>query len=100
LFLWEKGLNAKAIHKEMFSIYDRKYLSRKAVHNFVEKCGKRFADDEEAETKVRTWLKQQSKDLHAARFDTLVKRKDNCIKCWWKICKVINVFSSFGCHKF
>jgi hypothetical protein len=36
---------------------------RKAVHNWVEKCGKLFADDEEVETEVRKWLRQQSKDL-------------------------------------
>jgi hypothetical protein len=30
-FLWTKGLNSKDIHKEMFSIYSGKSLSRKAV---------------------------------------------------------------------
>jgi hypothetical protein len=37
-FLWAKGLNAKDIHKEMFPVYGRKCLSRKAVHRWVEKC--------------------------------------------------------------
>jgi hypothetical protein len=32
-----KGLNAKKIHKEMFSVYGRKCLSRKAVLNWVDK---------------------------------------------------------------
>jgi hypothetical protein len=36
-FLWAKGLIAKDTHKEMFPIYGRKCLSRKAVHNWVEK---------------------------------------------------------------
>jgi hypothetical protein len=36
-FLWAKGLNAKDIHKEMFSFYSGKLLSRKAVHNWIEK---------------------------------------------------------------
>jgi hypothetical protein len=36
-----KGLNAKDIHKEMFPVYGGKCLSRKAVHNWVEKA----ADD-------------------------------------------------------
>jgi hypothetical protein len=35
---------------------------------------KRFADDEEVESEVRKWLKQQSKDFYAAGFDTVVKR--------------------------
>jgi hypothetical protein len=44
--------------------------------------GKRFTDDEEVETKVWKWLRQQSKqskDFHAVGFDALVKRWDNCI---------------------
>jgi hypothetical protein len=36
-FLWEKGLSAKDVHKEMFPVYSGKCLSRKAVHNWVEK---------------------------------------------------------------
>jgi hypothetical protein len=52
-FLCEKGLNAKDIHKEMFPVYCGKCLSRKAVHNCVEKRGSGFADDEEFETEVR-----------------------------------------------
>jgi hypothetical protein len=48
-----KGLNAKDVHKEMFRVYGGKYLSRKTVHNWVEKPGKLFADDEEVETEVR-----------------------------------------------
>jgi hypothetical protein len=35
--LWEKGLNATDIHKETFPVYGGKSLSRKAVHNWVEK---------------------------------------------------------------
>jgi hypothetical protein len=42
--------------------------------------GKRFADDEEAETEVRKWLRQQSKDFYAAGFDAaLAKQWDKCI---------------------
>jgi hypothetical protein len=46
--LWEKGLNAKNIHKEMFPLYGGKCLSRKAVHNGVETFSQgrsRVADD-------------------------------------------------------
>jgi histone-lysine N-methyltransferase SETMAR len=46
--LWAKGLNAKDTHKEMFHVYGGKSLSRKAVHNWVEKfsqgCSKVAAD--------------------------------------------------------
>jgi hypothetical protein len=34
-FLWTRGLNVKDAHNEMFPVYGRKYLSRKAVHNWV-----------------------------------------------------------------
>jgi hypothetical protein len=41
-FLWEEGLSAKDIHKEMFPVYGRKCLSRKAVYNWVEKFSQAF----------------------------------------------------------
>jgi hypothetical protein len=69
-FLWAEVLNAKDIHKEMFHVYNGKCLSCKAVHN---------ADDEEVETEVRKWLRQQSKDFYIAGFDLLVKQWDRCI---------------------
>jgi hypothetical protein len=34
-FLWGKGLNTMDIHKEMFTIYGGKCLSRKALHNWA-----------------------------------------------------------------
>jgi hypothetical protein len=73
-----KGLNAKDIHKEMFPDYCGKCMSLKAVQKWVEKRGKRFTD-EEVETEVRKWLRQQSKDLYAAGFDAQVKLWDKCI---------------------
>jgi hypothetical protein len=77
--LWEKGPSAKDIHKEMFPVYGGKCLSRKAVHNWVENRGKRFADDEEVETEVPKWLRRQSEDFCAAGFDAMAKRWDKCI---------------------
>jgi hypothetical protein len=73
-FLWAKGLNAQDIHKEMFPVYGGKCLSRQAVHNWVQKRDKCFADDEEVETEELKWLRQQSGDFYAAGFDALVKR--------------------------
>jgi histone-lysine N-methyltransferase SETMAR len=40
--------------------------------------GKGFAD-EEVETEVWKWLRQQSKDFWAAAYDTLLKQWDKCI---------------------
>jgi hypothetical protein len=40
-FLWAKRLNAQVIHKEIFPAYVVKYLSCKAVHNWVEKFSQR-----------------------------------------------------------
>jgi hypothetical protein len=47
--------------------------------------GKGFADDEEVETEVRGWLRQQSKDYCALGFVALVKRWD----------KYVNVFGGY-----
>jgi transposase len=47
-YLWAKGLNAKDIHKEMLPLYGGKCLSRKVVHNWVEKFSQgrsKVADD-------------------------------------------------------
>jgi hypothetical protein len=44
---------------------------------------KRFAKDEEVETEVRKWLKQQTKYFYAASFDALVTRWDKCISVGW-----------------
>jgi hypothetical protein len=70
-FCWAKGLSAKDIHTEMFHVYGGKCLSRKEVRNWVADV---FAADEEIETEVWKWLRQQSKDLYAAGFDARVKR--------------------------
>jgi hypothetical protein len=48
----------------MFPVCGEKCLSRKAVHNWVEKSGNTFVDDEEVETEV---------DFYAADFDALIK---------------------------
>jgi hypothetical protein len=42
-----------------------------------------FADEEDFETELRKWLRQQSKDFFAAGFDALVKRWDKCINVGW-----------------
>jgi hypothetical protein len=60
----ETGLAVNDIHKEMFSVYCGKCLSRKAVHSWVEKFSQgrsRVADEgqpgaEVAETTVKTLL--------------------------------------------
>jgi hypothetical protein len=49
-------------------------LWRKTVTNWVEKRDICFADDEEFETEVLKWLRQQSKYFYATDFDALVKR--------------------------
>jgi hypothetical protein len=73
--LWTKGLNAKDIHKKCF-LFTLGNVCR--VKRF-RLGGRRFADDEEVETELRKWLRQQSKDSYAAGLDALVKRWDECI---------------------
>jgi hypothetical protein len=63
----------------MFPVHGGKCSLRKAVHSWVEKSCKLYADDEDVEKQVRKWLRQQSKDFYAAGFDALVKRLDKCV---------------------
>jgi hypothetical protein len=77
--LWTKRLNAKNIHKEIIPVYGCKCLPHKAVHNWVERRGRGFADDEEVETEVRKWLRQRSKYFYTTGSDALIKRWDKCI---------------------
>jgi hypothetical protein len=64
--LWVKGVNAKNVHKAMFPAYGGKCfpVNWYIPYHFG---GKHFADNEEVETEVRKWLRQQSKDV--TRFD-------------------------------
>jgi hypothetical protein len=78
-FFRAEGLNAKGIHKEMFPVYAGKCVLHKAVHNWVDKCGKSFTDDKEVEVELQKWLRQQSKDFCAEGFDALLKQWDKCI---------------------
>jgi hypothetical protein len=97
-FLWAKGLNAKDILKEMFPVYGGKCLSRKAVHNWVEKfCEERskVADDarpgvEVDETTITILL--------CCGFQRTGKAMGQVYQCWWRICREINVFPRFKYH--
>jgi hypothetical protein len=65
------------ILKNIFPVYGGRCLSRKAVHNRVEKFSQgrsKVADDARSRAKVAEWLRQQSKDLYAAGFDAMAKR--------------------------
>jgi hypothetical protein len=57
----------------MFPVYGGKCLLHEAVHKWVKRCGTCLAGDVEFEVGVQKSLRQQSKDFHAAGFDTLVK---------------------------
>jgi hypothetical protein len=73
-FFVGKGLSAEDIHKEMFRVYGGKCLSRKAVHNWVEKFSQgllKVADDARPGAEVAE--KTVSKDSYTTGFDALVK---------------------------
>jgi hypothetical protein len=75
-------------------------LSRKAIHNWVEKFSQgrsKVADDARpgrpVETVIEaTVLRQQSKDIYAAGSDALVKAMGRVYRCWWRICREVKVF--------
>ena len=66
-FLWAKGLNAKDIHKEMFPVYGRKCLTRKAVQHWVKTLS-------QGRLKVA-----DNGPLNAELADTAVKRLLRCV---------------------
>jgi hypothetical protein len=71
------GLNAKDI---LFRAYGGKCLLRKAFRNLVDKFSQgrsKVADDARPGPEVAD--NETTEDFHAAGFDALVKRRDNCI---------------------
>jgi hypothetical protein len=88
--VWAKGLNAKDIQKEMFPAYGGKCLSRKGVHNWVEKSGKRFVDEEEDETEVLKRLRQVRRFL-CCGFRHTGKAIGHVYQFWRWIRREINV---------
>jgi hypothetical protein len=65
-FLWSKGLNAVDIHKEIFTVYGRKCLSRKAAQNSVEKFTQGHSEVVDSVEQVRKWLRQQTSMLRVS----------------------------------
>jgi hypothetical protein len=84
----------------MLPVYGGKVLSRKAVHNWVEKFSQgrsKVADDE---TEVRQWLREQSKNFYATGFDALVKRWDKFVNVDGEYVVEYIFFFSFEYHIF
>jgi hypothetical protein len=94
-FLWEKGLNAKDIHKEIFYVFGGKCFSRKAVQNWVEKFSQgrwKITDDVEvAGTTVNR--------IVCCRFRHTGKAMEQMYQCWLRICREI-IFFRFEYHMF
>jgi hypothetical protein len=91
-FLWAKGPNTNNIHKEMFPVYGRKCLSRKAVHNWVKKFShgrSKVADDarRDAEVDETTVI-----GIVCCGFGPTGKAMEQVYQCWWRICREINFF--------
>jgi transposase len=99
--LWAKGLNAKDIHKEIFSVFGGKCLSLKTIHIWVEKFSQRrskIADDTRPVAEV---TETTVKRLLCCGFRRTGKAIGQVYQCWWRICREINVyFFNFECHIF
>jgi hypothetical protein len=75
--LWEKVTMQWILIKKCFLFILGSVYCVKRFTSGSRNChlvGKRFADDEDVETEVWKWLRQQSKFSYAAGFDALVKR--------------------------
>jgi hypothetical protein len=90
-FLWGKGLSAKNVNKEIFSVYGGKCFSRKAVHNWVKKFSEGHSKVADDETEVRKLLRQQSKTPLCCGFRRTGKAMGQVYRCWWRTCREINV---------
>jgi hypothetical protein len=112
-YLWAKGLNAKDIYKEMFSVYGGKCLSCKTVHNWVKKFSQglsKVADDarpgsEVTEKTVKRLLRCGFRRTGKAMGQVYqcwwrICREINVYQCWWRICREINVYPGFEYHTF
>jgi hypothetical protein len=87
-FLWAKGLNAKYIDRNMFSVYVGKCLSRKAVHNWVEKFSQgrsKVADDARPGAGV---AEATVKRLLCCGFRRTGKAMRQVYQCLWRICRI------------
>jgi transposase len=96
-FLWAKGLNAKDIYKEIFIVYCGKCLSRKVVHNWVEKFSQgrsKVADDGRPGRPVDIVAEINVKRLVYCGFRRNGKAMGQVYQCRWRICQEIKVFFS------
>jgi hypothetical protein len=81
----DKRAHIKDIHKEMFPVYSEKCLSRKAVHNWVEKLSEirsKVADDARPSAEV---TETTVKRLPCCGLRRIGKAMGQVYQCWWRI---------------
>jgi hypothetical protein len=84
----------------MFPVYVGKCLSRKAVHNWVEKFSKgrlKVADDARRSAEV---AEATVKRLLHCGFQHTGKAMGQVYQYWWRICQELQVFSRIKYHMF
>jgi hypothetical protein len=92
--LWEKGLNAKYIRKETFSVYGGKCLSRKAVHKSVAKVS---LMTKKLKRRCRSvW----DNSLLCCGFRCTDKTMVQVYYYWWRICRDIKFLGGFKYYMF
>jgi hypothetical protein len=87
-----KNLDAMDINKEMFPVYGEKCLSRRAVHNWVEKFSQgrsKLADDARPGAEVSETTVER---LLCCGFQRTGKAMGQAYQCLWRIRREINVF--------
>jgi hypothetical protein len=88
-FLSAKGHNSKVIHKEMFPGYGGKYLSHKAVQNWVANVSVMTKRLKRRCRVVETTVKR----LLCCGFRRTGKAMGQVYQFWWRTCREIIVFS-------
>jgi hypothetical protein len=86
-FLWAKEFNAYSIHKDMFSAYSGKCLSRKAVQNLVQKFSRSLSKVADNARPIAEVAETRVKRLLFCGFRRTGKAMGQVYQCWWRICR-------------
>ena len=90
-FLWAKNMEAKDIHKEMLPMYGEHCLSRRAVHNWVQKFSEGLSWRSCSWKNSARVVPTATKRIFRRRFPGTCETVGQVFKSVWRLCWKINV---------
>jgi hypothetical protein len=97
--LWQDN-SMQRIHKEMFPLYGWKCLSRKMVHNWIEKFSQGRSNVEDDARQGAEVAGTTVKRVLCCGFRRIYKTMGQVYQCWCRICRQTNVFLRFEYRMF